>query len=204
MFKPNADNFPTQQLPIYCSPKYLCFSLLMPVLHTGKVRGYGNNFLLQVVVVVEMVTYSILNELFLNIFVDVAFGLYYWGDILRFSWDLPDICLIYVWGANEISQRYTWDLPLVCLLVYLQTSILAYSKDICEIYMRYVGMDKFVKNSSLWLWQGLRCMHILKCQECGLNTSLAAPWALAHHLQNPKWELGGLKMADGVWKGVSS
>ena len=30
------------------------------------------------------------------------------------------------------------------------------------------------------------------------NTSLAAPGALAHRLQNPKWPLGGPKMADGV------
>ena len=34
------------------------------------------------------------------------------------------------------------------------------------------------------------------------NTSLAAPGALAHRLQNPKLLLGGPKMADGVWKGV--
>ena len=34
------------------------------------------------------------------------------------------------------------------------------------------------------------------------NTSLAAPGALAHRLQNPKWPPVGPKMADGVWKGV--
>ena len=34
------------------------------------------------------------------------------------------------------------------------------------------------------------------------NTSLAALGAFAHHLQrlqNPKWPVGGFKMADGVW-----
>ena len=37
------------------------------------------------------------------------------------------------------------------------------------------------------------------------DTSLAAQGALAHHLhclQNPKWPLGGPKIADGVWKDV--
>ena len=34
------------------------------------------------------------------------------------------------------------------------------------------------------------------------NTSLAAPGALAHRLQNPKWPPGCPKMANGVWKGV--
>ena len=32
----------------------------------------------------------------------------------------------------------------------------------------------------------------------GINTSLAAPGALAHRLQHPKWPLGGQKMDDGV------
>ena len=39
------------------------------------------------------------------------------------------------------------------------------------------------------------------------NTSLAAPGthsppAMPHCLQNPKWPLGGPKMADRIWKGV--
>ena len=28
------------------------------------------------------------------------------------------------------------------------------------------------------------------------------PPAAPHHLQNQKWQLGGPKMADGVWKGL--
>ena len=38
-----------------------------------------------------------------------------------------------------------------------------------------------------------------------MNTSLAALGALAHRMpcqQNPKWQLGGPKMVDEVWKGV--
>ena len=35
-----------------------------------------------------------------------------------------------------------------------------------------------------------------------INTSLAAKGALANRLQNPKWPLGGPKMAEGLWKGV--
>ena len=34
------------------------------------------------------------------------------------------------------------------------------------------------------------------------NSSLAAPGALAYHLQNQKWPRGGSIMAEGVWKGV--
>ena len=34
------------------------------------------------------------------------------------------------------------------------------------------------------------------------NTSLAAPGALAHRLQNPKWLPDSPKMADRAWKGV--
>ena len=34
------------------------------------------------------------------------------------------------------------------------------------------------------------------------NTSLAAKGALDHRLQNPKWLLGGPKMADGIWNGA--
>ena len=31
-----------------------------------------------------------------------------------------------------------------------------------------------------------------------------SPPAMPHHLQNPKWPPVGLKMANGVWKGVQS
>ena len=45
--------------------------------------------------------------------------------------------------------------------------------------------------------------HIMWEEDWKENTSLAAKGALAHclqRLQNPKWPLGGPKMADRVWK----
>ena len=36
----------------------------------------------------------------------------------------------------------------------------------------------------------------------GLVDNAATPPAMPHRLQNPKWPLGGPKMADVVWKGV--
>ena len=43
----------------------------------------------------------------------------------------------------------------------------------------------------------------LKYQSSGAGVTLSLP-ATPHRLQNPKWLLGGPKVADGVWKGVHS
>ena len=45
------------------------------------------------------------------------------------------------------------------------------------------------------------CENILKYQPSGAVGTLSPP-ATLHRLQNPKWMLGGLKMANRVWKGV--
>ena len=41
-------------------------------------------------------------------------------------------------------------------------------------------------------------IHYIVISDVESNTSLAAPGALAHRLQNPKWPPGGPEMADGV------
>ena len=42
----------------------------------------------------------------------------------------------------------------------------------------------------------------MKYQPSGAGGTRSPP-AMPHCLQNPKWPSVGLKMADGVWKGVS-
>ena len=50
---------------------------------------------------------------------------------------------------------------------------------------------------------GLEVARLIRLGLLGkANTSLAALGALTHRLQNPKWLLGGPKMADRIWKGA--
>ena len=61
-------------------------------------------------------------------------------------------------------------------------------------------------HSQSCVWRQAQCLKMktyLEYQPSGAGGTRSPP-ATPHRLKNPKWPLGGSKMADGVWKGVSS
>ena len=60
---------------------------------------------------------------------------------MRFAWDLPEICMRFAWDLPEICPRFGWDLPDMCVRFLLDW-----------VYLVWVRNCRFNGEKTLDVW----------------------------------------------------